>query len=95
MADPYIDGLLKLGSFFAGKFRADILTLEGIAKFAMIRESLVRIYYVMVHEKRICRIEDLVEADKRELWEEAKRTNLDNPAKIEYCKAIYALNNLL
>jgi hypothetical protein len=64
--------------------------LKQIGKFASIRGSLVQLYYQLLKVGKCTRIDDLPEAEKVELWTEARRISevQEKNYLIEVCKAL-------
>lgn len=84
-----------LSAYYVEQFHAKVLTLESIERVQTFRNILVEVYWELLKEGRITRIEDLPEEDKKELWAEAVKTSLDTKERVQYCRAIYCLNSLL
>ncbi len=89
------NAFLKYGKEVAAWCNNHEFGIIHIATMPSIRSSLAMTYQVMVKKKLCVPIEQIDPKEKLEMWREAGQYGLNKSQAIEFCKAVWALGNLL
>ncbi len=86
---------LEFGQLAAGWCRAKKFEFKQIAAMSAVRMLLGNTYSVMVRRGLCPSLENMHPEDKIDLWKEANAHCTDPKHRHEFCKATWALGNLL
>lgn len=89
------DGFLDFGKVVAQWCREKKVGFKEMGTMSGIRMAMVTTYQIMVGKKMCLPIEEIKQETKIELWNEAKMNCPDKSKWLDYCKATWALENLL